>query len=100
MFLPSVHSSLSKDETLDLELTFRREIEIAKETFGAFIFYDDFKEFVAQNFIDENDEKKFLALKNKRKLSFVKLSIQEKYKTSPKTVEISSPKYKSQLNQL
>ena len=43
MFLPCVHSSLSKDETLDLELTLRREIEIAKETFGAFIFYDDFK---------------------------------------------------------
>ena len=73
-FIPFVFDLSELSDIEKLVQKAKVEYLIEKNTPGAFISYDDFKDFVAENFITQTDENEFSDLKLK-KLSFIRIGL-------------------------
>ena len=73
-FIPFVFDLSELSDIEKLVQKAKVEYLIEKNTPGAFISYDDFKDFVAENFITQTDENEFSDLKLKN-LSFIRIGL-------------------------
>lgn len=73
-FIPFVFDLSELSDIEKLVQKAKVEYLIEKNTPGAFISYDDFKDFVAENFITQTDENEFSDFKLKN-LSFIRIGL-------------------------